>query len=422
MGKIVKITIFVSLLSLPAGPGFSQTSKSAPIVAVFDIENRGSPLTDTEIRGLTDYLSTKLSEGGSIFVIPRDEIRKRITKQKLESKKECFDSSCQIAIGKELAAEYSITSSISRIGDNCIVASKLFELTKATSVDAASARKACNPNELIEGIEEIAAKFIQSVGMRRTNTKTTTHDNKTGIIPSARKIVRHPIDSIVKTTAELTKHASPSSGISVKENPYSAGDDVYSSPEPRTGWSLGAGIAGLVFAGTSAGLGFYGIFTEQLDLTLPLSITAGSMQTIGVPIIKIGSKSAKGHNVWGSTGVEVTAWVTYGFATAFWLLAAAVGKSGGIEYNKAGDDWSNGLVLLYFANILGTVSVTMISIDSLVAYSQANSLISKQSSKHHLRGKTTADGLTIAPSISPLPPPPQHPEATGMVFGVQGSF
>ncbi len=413
MNKMVKFLLPLFLLSSSALTAHARDSKSAPIVAVFDLENRGSPLTDSEILGLSDYLSTKLSEGGSILVIPKDEIRKRITQQKLNFKKECFDSSCQIAIGKELAAEYSINSSISRIGSNCIITSQLYDLQKAASVDAASSRKKCNADALIEGVEYIAKRFIQSIGKSKDKKNVTANvKNEQKSALDANLIIRNPIDTIVKTTADIAKKVSPDSGIKVSVMP------VTSEPKQKakTGWSLGAGIAGLVLGAVSGGIGFAGILTDNYDLTLPLCATAASLQIIAVPVIKIGSKSAKGDGVWGNTGAEIVAWITYGFGTAFWALAGLVGSQGGIEYDKSGDVWSSGVILLYAGTILGTISTVLISVDSLLAYGQANTLLSKNPESDQ------ANGIIISPSISPLPAPAQHPEATGMVFGLVGRF
>ena len=66
----------LSLLTFPAG-GLAQ-EKKPPVVAVFLIENRGSPLSPDELLALTDYLSTKLGERGKFQIIPRDEIRRRL--------------------------------------------------------------------------------------------------------------------------------------------------------------------------------------------------------------------------------------------------------------------------------------------------------------------------------------------------------
>ncbi|MBW1807039.1 MAG: hypothetical protein JRJ87_02510, partial [Deltaproteobacteria bacterium] len=106
-----KILLAVPFLLLPLCV-FAQDEKVAPILAVFEIENRGSPLSAQELLSLSDYLASKLGEGGNFRIIPRDEIRKRLLIQKAESHKACYDKSCQIEIGRELAAQMTVSASI----------------------------------------------------------------------------------------------------------------------------------------------------------------------------------------------------------------------------------------------------------------------------------------------------------------------
>jgi hypothetical protein len=140
-------------------PGRQKSPPPALVVAVFEIENRGSPLTDDELIALTDYLGTKLGERGRFQIIPRQEIKKRLVQQKKASFKECYDQSCQIEVGRELAAQLTLSASISRVGRTCIVTSALYDLRKAATSNTASAKARCNPDELLEAMDQIAAKL-----------------------------------------------------------------------------------------------------------------------------------------------------------------------------------------------------------------------------------------------------------------------
>jgi hypothetical protein len=137
----------------------AQNKDPSPILAVFLLENRGSPLTPNEIQALTDYLSTKLGEGGDFKIIPREEIRKRLKEQQKESYKACYDQSCQIDVGRELAAQMTLTSNVSRVGSSCIITTGLFDLAKGATINTATARARCDADELIAAIEEVAAKL-----------------------------------------------------------------------------------------------------------------------------------------------------------------------------------------------------------------------------------------------------------------------
>jgi hypothetical protein len=148
------VVVFLGLAGQAAGQ-----EKQAPVVAVFEIENRDSPLTDKHMITLTEYLGTKLGEQGRYRIIPRQEIRARLLEQKKESYKECFDQSCQIEIGRELAAEFTVSTTIGKIGDLCLITASLYDLRKAATDKTATAKSPCEVNDLVNAIEQVADKL-----------------------------------------------------------------------------------------------------------------------------------------------------------------------------------------------------------------------------------------------------------------------
>ena len=154
-------TALLALVVLLAySPGAqAQNKKPPPVVAVFEIENRGSPLTDDELIALTDYLGTRLGERGRFQIIPRQEIRKRLVQQKKASFKACYDQSCQIEVGRELAAQFTVSASISKVGRTCIITSALYDLRKAATTTTASAKGKCTADALLEAMDKIAVKL-----------------------------------------------------------------------------------------------------------------------------------------------------------------------------------------------------------------------------------------------------------------------
>ena len=129
-----------------------------PIVAVFDMEDRGSGLDKQVLVNLTDYLASLLAEGG-YQVVPRDQIRERLKEQKTESYKKCYDQSCQIELGRELAAQKSLDISILKIGNKCQMTANLYDLKKATTELAANADAECNEESLLKALRDIADKL-----------------------------------------------------------------------------------------------------------------------------------------------------------------------------------------------------------------------------------------------------------------------
>lgn len=133
--------------------------QSPPVMAVFLIENRGTQLSDEDVVVLTDYLATRLGEGGLFLIVPREEIRKRLGEQKRESHKACYDQTCQIEIGRELAAQYTVSASISRVGTQCIITAAIYDLKKAATFRTASGKASCQQDALVSAVDQVAARL-----------------------------------------------------------------------------------------------------------------------------------------------------------------------------------------------------------------------------------------------------------------------
>ncbi len=149
---LLPIALFLVVFSWRAQAG------SGPIVALFDMEDRGSKLDQEVLINLIEYLGARLAEGG-YQVVPRDQIRERLLSSKTESFKACFDQSCQIELGRELSAQKTLSTKILRIGDTCQVTSVMYDLKKATAETAATAEAACEINMLLSAVKKIAEKL-----------------------------------------------------------------------------------------------------------------------------------------------------------------------------------------------------------------------------------------------------------------------
>ena len=129
-----------------------------PIVAMFDMEDKGSGLSGEVLSNLVDYLAARMTECG-YRIVPRDQIRKRIREQKVESYKECYDETCQVALGRELAAEKTMSTRVVRIADTCQVTGMLYDLKQATTDKAATVEAQCTERKLLEATKQLASKL-----------------------------------------------------------------------------------------------------------------------------------------------------------------------------------------------------------------------------------------------------------------------
>ena len=115
-----------------AGPPVARSPGSRRgILAVFDIDDRGllqAPQRDS----LTEILATSLSAAG-FRVVPRSQLRERISAEKGKSYGACIDEACQIELGKAMAAEKSLATQIISIEGECTVMATLFDLRTETA-------------------------------------------------------------------------------------------------------------------------------------------------------------------------------------------------------------------------------------------------------------------------------------------------
>ncbi len=144
-------------------PAVAATQPRVPVVAVFGIEDRTGALAEADRGQLTDYLTAKIAEGGTFQVIPSAQLKRRLVEQKKESYQQCYDQQCQIEIGRELAANKSLTTQAMKVGDQCMLVSSLYDLRRAATEASASTKSACTTEALISGLEQVAEKLKEQV-------------------------------------------------------------------------------------------------------------------------------------------------------------------------------------------------------------------------------------------------------------------
>ncbi|HOX42958.1 MAG TPA: SUMF1/EgtB/PvdO family nonheme iron enzyme [Myxococcota bacterium] len=132
-------------------------AQDRPIVAVFRIEDKAHAADKATLDQLTDYLGAAIAEGGVFRRVPPGDLVKALMAQTTESYKECYDQSCQIEIGREVAATKSLSTRILKLGSTCTVTAELYDLkTKATDVTAKESGP-CGVDGLMASLDKVAA-------------------------------------------------------------------------------------------------------------------------------------------------------------------------------------------------------------------------------------------------------------------------
>jgi len=148
----------VPMRPAPKEPGWvGRPGMKAPIVAVFGLQDQTGKLTSRALQQLTDYLTGKMAEGGFFQLIPGSRVKQRLVEQRKESYRVCYDQQCQIDIGRELAAQKTLSTQVLEVGSRCAVISTMYDLKRATTEMSASERCGCGQDEMVSALEQVAS-------------------------------------------------------------------------------------------------------------------------------------------------------------------------------------------------------------------------------------------------------------------------
>jgi hypothetical protein len=129
------------------------------IVAVFDVQDLSRKFKKATLRQLTEYLSARLTQVTRYRVVPRDQLRARLFSEKKGTYRECYEESCQIELGKALAAQKSLSTKILKVGRRCAISSILFDFKTETAETSALVRTDCDEDSLMDCMDRVARQF-----------------------------------------------------------------------------------------------------------------------------------------------------------------------------------------------------------------------------------------------------------------------
>lgn len=115
------------------------------------------------MKNLSDQLRVFVAQRG-VKVVDRGQQRAAMKEVILEEKKQtydvCYDESCQIPLGKALAASHILRTKVARFGDACVLNGELIDLTSEVTVAAASARGDCSDEGFLEASQRLTQDLI----------------------------------------------------------------------------------------------------------------------------------------------------------------------------------------------------------------------------------------------------------------------
>jgi len=153
--------VVVPRKSAPTPPAAAPASRPGrrPIVAVVPLNDRAGLLAPADRETLGLYLATRVAGTGRYRVVPPEDVRARLVADKRESYRECYDTRCQIELGRALAAQKTVAALLLRVGERCTLSLNLYDLRTETSEAAASAEIPCSTDGVRAGIERVTRKL-----------------------------------------------------------------------------------------------------------------------------------------------------------------------------------------------------------------------------------------------------------------------
>jgi len=145
--------------SVPTTVDGEQSDRQRGIVAVFDLQDESRRFKKKTLDMFAELLCVTLTEVAGYKIVPRDQLRARLLEKKRQSYKLCYDESCQIELGKAVAANKSLATKIYKLGKKCILTSTLYDLKTETTDRAKSTETDCSVLGIIDGLKKISKQF-----------------------------------------------------------------------------------------------------------------------------------------------------------------------------------------------------------------------------------------------------------------------
>jgi hypothetical protein len=149
-------------------PHVARTMVSGPqkewVIAVMNAGATGKNTFDKgTLLALTDQIRVFLAERGA-RVVDRSQqeaaLRDLVNEEKKRSYSSCVDSSCQVPLGKALAASHILKSNVAKFGKTCATNGELIDLKSEVTVQAGSAKTECSEEALLYAAESLAEQLI----------------------------------------------------------------------------------------------------------------------------------------------------------------------------------------------------------------------------------------------------------------------
>lgn len=156
--KKIPVLLFV-LIAVTAG---AQEKK--PIITVLDLQTNN--ISQSDMKSIVTFLSAELFETGAYTVIDSGQ-RDALLSELEFSMSGCTDETCQLEVGKMLAAELIVVGDIGKIGERIVITLKVLNTETSETLNTAKAVYT-NITELIDDLGNIAIRISGKQNLAET--------------------------------------------------------------------------------------------------------------------------------------------------------------------------------------------------------------------------------------------------------------
>jgi hypothetical protein len=143
------------------------------IIAVMNVEDADEVRGEASASATDPGILANLSDQIRVFVAQRgvrtidrsaqeNAIKAKIARIKSDSYNACYDNSCQIELGKALAASHILRTRITHFGRRCVLNGELIDLKSEVTIGAASSKGNCEAEGFLQMGESVAKDLIRA--------------------------------------------------------------------------------------------------------------------------------------------------------------------------------------------------------------------------------------------------------------------
>jgi len=224
MRRVLYLLLILGIVS--SAPLLAQTDEK-PLISVLDFRTSG--ISEAEVEVFVDFLSSHIIETDRFRVIDRMQ-RQALLKEMEFSYEDCTDESCQLEIGRLLAANQIVVGSVGRVGERYLLTIKLIDVETGEALKTGS-EKYTTLNRLIDDCERLAREFAKAAAPKQEEIVVEEEPEE---VPEVGSTAEEDAAAVVERRGSAIEAIAGITKWVPLDQTYTGEDDI---------WGFGAGVA-----------------------------------------------------------------------------------------------------------------------------------------------------------------------------------